>query len=106
MNGAVNNPVRPFVAIVGGSKVSTKIDVLDSLLAKVDKLIVGYGAPILPSSSSCNPTDKKNLSDSRTGPRPSGLIQLYKKNLSDRSYLLEIQLTHDHLSTVPTPSDL
>eukprot|EP00884_Botryococcus_braunii_P013758 jgi/Botrbrau1/22383/Bobra.0474s0001.1 len=43
LNGAVNNPVRPFVAIVGGSKVSTKIDVLESLLAKVDKLIIGGG---------------------------------------------------------------
>jgi phosphoglycerate kinase len=40
---AVENPARPLVAIVGGSKVSTKLTVLESLLAKVDRLIVGGG---------------------------------------------------------------
>ena len=40
---AVDNPARPLVAIVGGSKVSTKLTVLESLLAKVDQLIVGGG---------------------------------------------------------------
>jgi phosphoglycerate kinase len=40
---AVKNPRRPLVAIVGGSKVSTKLTILESLLAKVDKLIVGGG---------------------------------------------------------------
>ena len=40
---ALKQPARPLVAIVAGSKVSTKLTVLDSLLAKVDKLIVGGG---------------------------------------------------------------
>ena len=40
---AIDNPARPLVAIVGGSKVSTKLTVLESLLAKVDQLIVGGG---------------------------------------------------------------
>lgn len=39
--GAVDNPQRPFCAIVGGSKVSTKIAVIESLLNKCDKLILG-----------------------------------------------------------------
>ncbi|MGE0386626.1 MAG: phosphoglycerate kinase [Gammaproteobacteria bacterium] len=40
---ALAAPARPLVAIVGGSKVSTKLTVLDSLIAKVDQLIVGGG---------------------------------------------------------------
>jgi phosphoglycerate kinase len=39
--GAVSNPKRKFCAIVGGSKVSSKITVIESLLNKVDKLIIG-----------------------------------------------------------------
>lgn len=41
--GAVEKPKRPFCAIVGGSKVSSKITVIESLLGKVDKLIIGGG---------------------------------------------------------------
>jgi phosphoglycerate kinase len=40
---ALHAPTRPLVAVVGGSKVSTKLDVLESLVAKVDQLIVGGG---------------------------------------------------------------
>jgi phosphoglycerate kinase len=40
---AMSNPARPFVAIVGGSKVSTKLTVLDALAGIVDQLIVGGG---------------------------------------------------------------
>lgn len=39
----VNNPARPFVAILGGAKVSDKIAVIDNLLDKVDVLIIGGG---------------------------------------------------------------
>jgi phosphoglycerate kinase len=40
---AVSNPKRPFVAVIGGSKVSGKIDVIRNLLPKVDKLLIGGG---------------------------------------------------------------
>ena len=43
LGNAVNNPTRPFVAILGGAKVSDKIAVIDNLLDKVDTLIIGGG---------------------------------------------------------------
>ena len=43
LGNVMENPVRPFVAILGGAKISGKIDVLTHLLPKVDKVIIGGG---------------------------------------------------------------
>ena len=43
MSESVNNPKRPFVAVLGGAKVSDKIPVIENLLNKVDTIIVGGG---------------------------------------------------------------
>ena len=43
MGGALTEPVRPFVAILGGKKVSDKISVIENLIDKVDTLIIGGG---------------------------------------------------------------
>jgi phosphoglycerate kinase len=43
LGGLVTDPQRPFLAIIGGAKVSTKIDVLRALLARVDALAIGGG---------------------------------------------------------------
>ena len=41
LGAALGNPKRPFVAVLGGAKISGKIDVIDSLLPKVDRMIIG-----------------------------------------------------------------
>lgn len=43
LNNAVNNPERPFVAVLGGAKVKDKIGVIKNLLTKVDSIIIGGG---------------------------------------------------------------
>ncbi len=43
LSGAIDNPQRPLAAIIGGSKVSSKIGVIETLLEKVDKLLLGGG---------------------------------------------------------------
>ena len=41
LGGAISHPERPFVAVIGGAKVSDKIEVIDNLIAKVDRLLIG-----------------------------------------------------------------
>ncbi len=43
LNNAIENPQRPFAAIIGGSKVSSKIGVIETLIEKCDKLLIGGG---------------------------------------------------------------
>ena len=43
LGNAVNDPVRPFTAILGGAKVADKLNVISNLLEKVDTLIIGGG---------------------------------------------------------------
>lgn len=68
LSGSINDPERPFVAILGGAKVSDKIGVIENLLDKVDTIIIGggmtytfYKAKGLPIGDSLLEEDKVNL---------------------------------------------
>ncbi len=79
---ALQAPARPLVAIVGGSKVSTKLTVLDSLSKKVDQLIVGGGI----ANTFIAATDKpvgKSLYEADLTEEASRLIQAAQANNGD-----------------------
>ena len=68
LEGSVNNPDRPFVAILGGAKVSDKIGVIEHLISKVDTILIGggmtytfYKAKGLPIGNSLVEEDKVDL---------------------------------------------
>lgn len=71
LSGAIEDPRRPLAAIIGGSKVSTKIGVIERLLEKVDKLLLGggmiftfYQAQGIQTGKSLVETDKLDLARS------------------------------------------
>ncbi|MEX0684424.1 MAG: phosphoglycerate kinase [Balneolales bacterium] len=68
LNGSIQDPARPFVAILGGAKVSDKIGVIENLITKVDSIIIGggmtytfYKAKGLPIGNSLLEEDKVSL---------------------------------------------
>ncbi len=86
---ALDNPARPLVAIVGGSKVSTKLTVLESLSKKVDQLIVGGGIANTFIAASNLPVGK-SLVEMDLVPQAKSLIENAKANGAD----------------IPVPSDV
>ena len=85
----LRNPARPMLAIVGGSKVSTKLTVLDSLLDKVDELIVGGGI-----ANTFIAASGHNVGQS-----------LYEPDLIHDAQLL-IQRAHASGGSIPIPKDV
>ena len=63
LGNAVNNPERPFVAILGGGKVSSKISVIENLLDKVDTLIIGGGMAYTFMAANGEPVGKSLLEE-------------------------------------------
>jgi phosphoglycerate kinase len=86
---ALHQPARPLVAIVAGSKVSTKLMVLESLLAKVDQLIVGGGIA--------------NTFLAATGVAVGR--SLHEANMLDTARLL-LQQAKDRGAAIPLPTDV
>ncbi len=82
-------PERPLLAIVGGSKVSTKLEVLDSLLDKVDELIVGGGIANAFIAASGHEVGKS----------------LYEPDLLDEAQRM-IRKAHERGGSIPIPLDV
>ena len=79
---ALDNPARPLVAIVGGSKVSTKLTVLDTLADKVDQLIVGGGIANT-FIAACNQPVGKSLYEQDLTDEASRLLASARENGGD-----------------------
>ncbi|MFB0982011.1 MAG: phosphoglycerate kinase [Alteromonadaceae bacterium] len=86
---ALDNPARPLVAIVGGSKVSTKLTVLDSLAKIVDQLVVGGGI-----ANTFIAANGHNVGKS-----------LYEKDLLDEANRLTAQAKSND-GDIPVPTDV
>jgi len=85
---ALDKPARPFVAIVGGSKVSTKLTVLDTLAEKVDTLIVGGGIANTFIAAAGNGVGKS----------------LYEPDMLDTAR--ELAANRDDRAEIPVPTDV
>jgi len=89
LSQALDNPARPLVAIVGGSKVSTKLTVLDSLAGIVDQLVVGGGI-----ANTFIAAQGHNVGKS-----------LFEADLVDEAKRLTKQ-ANDNNGSIPVPSDV
>ena len=89
LSQALDNPARPLVAIVGGSKVSTKLTVLDSLAGIVDQLVVGGGI-----ANTFIAAQGHNVGKS-----------LFEADLVDEAKRLTKQ-ANDNNGSIPVPSDI
>jgi phosphoglycerate kinase len=86
---AVNSPVRPFVAIIGGAKVSDKIEVIENLLTKVDTLLIGGAMAYTFFKAQGLPVGKSLVEDDRLD-SAKGVIARAK----ERGVALELPLDH------------
>jgi phosphoglycerate kinase len=88
----VKNPAKPFVAVIGGAKVSSKIGVLESLLSKVNKLIIGGGMTFTFLKSRGIPVGKSLVEDD--------MVETAKKVLAKAAEKkVELLLPVDHIVT-------
>lgn len=88
----VKNPAKPFVAVIGGAKVSSKIGVLESLLSKVNKLIIGGGMTYTFLKSKGIPVGKSLVEDDMVETAKSVLAKAAEKKV-------ELLLPVDHVVT-------
>ncbi len=78
---ALDQPVRPFVAVLGGSKISGKIDVITALLGKVDRLVIGGAMMFTFNKAKGLPTGKSLVEDDRIEMAKAVLAQAAEKKV-------------------------
>jgi len=86
---AVNSPVRPFVAIIGGAKVSDKIEVIENLLTKVDTLLIGGAMAYKFFKAQGLPVGKALVEDGRLDSAKDVIARAKKRGVA-----LELPLDH------------
>jgi len=82
LSKGLNNPKSPFIAIIGGAKVSDKINVIDNLLKKADKILIGGGM-----AYTFEVAKGKKIGDSLIEKDKIELAQKYLKNAGDKLVL-------------------
>jgi len=94
LRDAVSNPVRPFVAILGGAKVSDKIKVISSLLKKVDRIIIGGAMAYTLLKSQGVPVGKSLVEEDQVEPMKALL-----KRAGDKIVLPDDNIVTDNFAT-------
>ena len=87
---ALGNPVRPFVAIIGGAKVSDKIEVIDNLMPRVDRLIIGGAMAYTFFKAQGKPVGKSLVEDDKLDAARDLIARAHKQRL-------ELLLPSDHI---------
>jgi phosphoglycerate kinase len=78
---ALGNPERPFVAVLGGAKVSDKIDVIDNLIPRVDRLLIGGAMAYTFFKATGNPVGKSLVEDDKLDAARSILAKAEQRKL-------------------------
>jgi phosphoglycerate kinase len=87
---ALGNPARPFVAIIGGAKVSDKIEVIDNLMPRVDRLIIGGAMAYTFFKAQGKPVGKSLVEDDKLDAARDLIARAHKQGL-------ELLLPSDHI---------
>jgi len=81
LGAALGNPERPFVAVLGGAKVSDKIDVIDNLIPRVDRLLIGGAMAYTFFKATGNPVGKSLVEDDKLDAARAILAKAEQRNL-------------------------
>jgi phosphoglycerate kinase len=81
LGAALGNPERPFVAVLGGAKVSDKIDVIDNLIPRVDRLLIGGAMAYTFFKATGNPVGKSLVEDDKLDAARSILAKAEQRKL-------------------------